>query len=200
MARFAFLSCVLEVHVCQTGCRARRFMATVALHECMRTVEWKSCLEVIETRQVVPCPRRMTHAAADRDALVFQSLHHRIEMPMVRVGVTTRAPQISPLILRRWLRVDIERLLVATVAGNSQVAATKGKRCLVMSAQTKCGGHKPLQAVALVAKIKIWCREKLACMHVRMAIVATLKFHFVDRRPALRNVTLFARHGGMFSL
>ncbi len=80
------------------------------------------------------------------------------------------------------------------------MAACECERCRVVSAETKRGRHKLLQAVALIAEIEVGCRRKLARMHIRMAVVAALEFDFVDRDFALRHVTLCAQQSGVLSL
>ena len=80
------------------------------------------------------------------------------------------------------------------------MTTTERERRVAVSGQIKCRRHEPLQAVALAAEIEVGRRDKLACMHVRMTIVASLKLDFVDRSLALGNVALTAGQTGMLSL
>ncbi len=108
MASLTLFPRAFEIHIDQAGGGVRRLVAAITFHRFMRTVEWEGSLEVIETGQVAPHSCRMTNTTADRNAFVFKPLCHRIKTSMVRVGVTTRATQVSPLILRRLFRVDLD--------------------------------------------------------------------------------------------
>ena len=69
-----------------------------------------------------------------------------------------------------------------------------------MSAQGECGWQKPLQVVAMLTAIEVWCYGELPCMYIVVAVRATLELHPIKRALALGNVTLPTLQRGMLAL
>jgi hypothetical protein len=66
-----------------------------------------------------------------------------------------------------------------------------------VAGQAERGGLESLQTVAAFAAVRVGRSGELRGMRITMAIGATLKLDFVERAPALRNMTLRTGHGRM---
>lgn len=91
----------LEVHVHHRGLEVRRFVAIDAGGSAMCAQQWESRRRMIELGQFLPRLGGMARLASSRPTRSFCLLHALVELPLVRIGVTTRTAQIGPVIDRR---------------------------------------------------------------------------------------------------
>lgn len=192
MACLALRGRCLEIHIHQRDGGVRRFVTIDALRDRMYTTQRKAGSGVIEGGEFVPGFSGMTRFAPKRLTTHSFLLLKCCESALVRVGVTTRARQVLPVIARSGFRCEIPRRLVAIAARDRHMFSAKCKRSLIVPAQAECGGQKPLETVAILAAIEMRRGGELPGMLIGVAVGAALKLHLVDCFLALRKMTLGA--------
>jgi hypothetical protein len=192
MACLALGGRCLEINIHQRNGRVRRFVTIDALRDRMRVPQRKAGPGVIEFGEFLPGFGGMTRFALKRPAARFLLLLKCCESPLVRVGVATRARQGLPVIARGGFRCEIPRRLVAIAARNGHMLSAKCKWSLIVPAQAECGGQKPLETVAILAAIEVWCGTELSGMLISVTVGTALELHFVNFVLALRKMTLAA--------
>lgn len=80
-----------EIHVDQFRSQIWGFMTIDASRSAMCSKQRELCFGVIEAGKLFPRFRGMAHLAADRGAICANLLHSLVELPLVRIGVATRA-------------------------------------------------------------------------------------------------------------
>jgi len=112
----------------------------------------------------------------------------------MRVGVTTGAIQVFPVIDHGWLGLELGRFLMAIGARHSHVTARQNKPGLLMPGQRKGRRLVSIQGVALIAGIEIRRGRELRSVLIGVAIGAAIKFDFEQRVLPFRDVALVTFH------
>lgn len=113
----------LEIHIDQPGLHVGRLVTVNARRGPMRSQQRKRGFGMIKPGQFPPGFRRVARLAAYSSPVRSQHLHAFLELPLVRVRVTTGAGQFFPAIKGCWPRLEIGGLLVAIAAGNCDMSA-----------------------------------------------------------------------------
>ena len=200
VACFALRRCSFEIDVDEPDAWIRRFMASDTFRGRMSALQSKPRLGVVEPRELFPRLGRMAGLAPERLSIRSCLPHRANESPLVGVGVTTCASQVSPVVNHRRLRLEVHRFLMSIAAGNRQMTPTQPKWRFVVPAQAECGWQKALQTMAALTGIEVRCGGKLSGVLVPVAVRAALELHLVERVFALRNMTLRALQRGMLAL
>ncbi len=141
----------------------------------------------------------MAGFASRRRAIGAHLQHPFLELPFVRIGVTTRTIQTLPVI-DHGLRLEFFRFLVALRARHRHMAAREKEMGFFMFGQGEGGGLVAFQVVAATAGVEIRSSGELIRVPVAMAIGAALELDLEQRVFASGNVTLRAFQAGMAAL
>ena len=117
--------------------------------------------------------------------------HAFLELSFVRIGMTTGAVQILPVI-DHSLRLKFRRLLVAVGTRYRHVPAGKHEMRFLVLGQSEGGGLVRFQIVAAVASVEIRRYRELIGVAIAMTISAALELHFEQRVLSFRNMALRA--------
>jgi hypothetical protein len=176
-------------------------MAIRALCRLVRSEQRKCSIRVIKGRKIFPRLGRVASITSGCLSIRPRRMHERVESSLMRICMAIRATISRPVILRRRLRLEIARRLVAVAARNCQMASAKIERGFVVPGQAVGGRPKPLQAMAVFATVYVWCFGKLSSMFIAVAVRAKVKPYLVDRECLFRrNVALCATQRRMLAL
>lgn len=198
----ALLTCLwrgLEVHVHHRGFEIRRLVAIDARGGAMCTYQRKSRLRVIKLGELFPRLGGVARLAPARVGCRFCLLHALIELPIVRIGVTTGATQICPVI-NSCGRLQFGGLLVAIRTRHRNVLASQEEARFSVLLQRKRRWPIRFNCVATFTRTEIRRCCELAGVLVFMTVGAVVKLHFEYRVDAARNVALFASNFGVRAL
>src|SRR5450631_3190240 len=90
---------------------------------------------MVKTRKVIPRRGGMARLAFHRLSVQPRLLHQFREASLVRIGVTTGASEIWPVVARHRLGFGIARRLVAIAARNRNVTSAQPEWRFIVAAQ-----------------------------------------------------------------
>lgn len=154
---------------------------------------------MIELGQLLPRFRGMAGLTSAWPSRRLRLLHALIELPIVRIGMATRATQTGPVI-NRCGRLEIGGLFVTIGARHRYVLASQQEAGLFVAGQRKRGRSVGLNGMAAFAGVEIWRRSELAGVLIFMTVGAVLKLHLEQSVDATRDVAFFASDFGMRAL
>jgi len=152
----------------------------------VRSEQRKLRLAVVESIHVGPRPGVVASFAPKRRAVRPMPRHAVIELPMMRVFMTSGATAIFKAERQNLIRAVRHLRLVAIVAGNSRVRARKGVSRFAMFCDGIERAVKIPNGVAVFTTIIVRRTSELSVVHVFMAIDAIREFHLVNRVLASR--------------